>query len=66
MAFADASERLDLRRPVMKKEPVLRIRKGIHPLYAVNCPTGYIDNDTVLHGGNDSDLSSMVSVGTLF
>lgn len=40
---------------------MLRIRKGIHPLYALNSPTGYIDNDTVLHGGTASDLSSMVS-----
>jgi DNA mismatch repair ATPase MutS len=62
IAFAEAVDRFDLRRPVIKEQPVLKIRKGFHPLHAMCVPTGqYIDNDTVLEGGGDGDHSSMVS-----
>lgn len=62
LAFADAVERFDLRRPVMRQKPILKIRKGFHPLHAMCVPTGrYIDNDTVLQGGGGNDMAGMVS-----
>lgn len=63
-AFAEAVKRFGLRRPVLKEEPVLKVHKGWHPLYAECVPKGqYIDNDTAIEGGGDTDgeLSSMVS-----
>jgi hypothetical protein len=47
----------------MKEEPVLKIRKGFHPLHMMCVPDGqYIHNDTMIKGGSETgDISSMVS-----
>jgi len=64
LAFADAVDRFDLRRPVMREEPILKIRKGFHPLHAMCVPSGqYIDNDTMLQGGGGENVAGMVGWG---
>lgn len=60
LAFAEAAERFQLKRPAMTQDPVLRIKNGWHPLYAMCIPPGqYIGNDTVLDA-LDPDRAAMV------
>jgi DNA mismatch repair ATPase MutS len=44
----------------MVEEPILKIQGGRHILYEL-CTDRYVTNDTMIGGGLDGDLSSMVS-----
>ncbi|TXT07304.1 hypothetical protein VHUM_03474 [Vanrija humicola] len=64
LCLARAVDKFGLTRPVMKEEPVLKIRKGFHPLHMMCVPDGqYIHNDTMIKGGSETgDISSMMVV----
>ncbi|WOO84537.1 DNA mismatch repair protein MSH5 [Vanrija pseudolonga] len=64
LCLAGAVDKFDLTRPVMKEEPVLKIRKGFHLLHMMCVPDGpYIHNDTMIKGGSETgDVSSMMVV----
>lgn len=60
LALARAARDLGLKRPVMREEPVLQIRKGRHILFESLVPR-YIENDTMIASGGIDGLASMVS-----
>lgn len=61
-AYADAVDRFGFKRPVIKDEPILKIKNGWHPLHTMCMPNGqYIPNHTMLSGGMHSEHSTMVS-----
>ncbi|BEJ07144.1 hypothetical protein CcaverHIS641_0404130 [Cutaneotrichosporon cavernicola] len=63
LAFATATVRLSLRRPAMTHQPILKIKDGWHPLYAMSLGTGqYIGNDTLLDASGDPDMAAMTVV----
>lgn len=61
LALARAARELGLKRPVMREEPVLQIRKGRHILFESLVPR-YIENDTMIASGGVDGLASMVSL----
>ncbi|BEJ14519.1 hypothetical protein CspHIS471_0402860 [Cutaneotrichosporon sp. HIS471] len=63
LAFATATVRLSLQRPAMTHQPILKIKDGWHPLYAMSLGTGqYIGNDTLLDASGDPDMAAMTVV----
>lgn len=61
LALARAARDLGLKRPVMREEPVIQIRKGRHILFESLVPR-YIENDTMIASGGIDGLASMVSL----
>nr|KIR86655.1 DNA mismatch repair protein MSH5 [Cryptococcus tetragattii IND107] len=61
LALARAARDLGLKRPVMREEPVLQIRKGRHILFESLVPR-YIENDTMIASGGIDGLASMMII----
>ncbi len=59
LALAKAVSNHSLVRPVMREEPILKIRNGRHFLQELWVKT-YLPNDTLLMGGRNRDFHSMV------
>jgi DNA mismatch repair ATPase MutS len=61
LALAFAAVQYNLQCPIMTEEPILQVQNGRHFLHELTVPQ-YISNDTIMHGGQDGEYCSMVSL----
>ncbi|WVF66781.1 hypothetical protein IAT40_001523 [Kwoniella sp. CBS 6097] len=61
LALAVAADQLDLHRPIMTEDKILRIKNGRHLLYE-RMTERYISNNTLLQGGREGRYHSMMVV----
>jgi DNA mismatch repair protein MSH5 len=64
MSLASVAQKYNLKRPYVTEENVINIVGGRHPLQELVVPA-FIENDTMIVGGDDAEMNSLKAPSVL-